>query len=211
MTHRANPYQGPLRQPHYSSGSSSASIKGCCCCLFLLLTLLALLAVAIALVVVLVVKPHKPTFDLNQVSVQYLLVTAPSASLASSTPATTSNPYLSLNITLLFTAVNPNKVGIRYGSTDFEVMYRGVPLGVAVVPGFEQPAQSSRTVRSTVSVDHFDVTQAGALDLVRDATVNDRVELRITGDVGARILVLGLTSPRVQVINFSLIVEYFSL
>ncbi|KAJ4750787.1 Harpin-induced protein [Rhynchospora pubera] len=194
------PYQPPLRNPHYSSPSSSASIKGCCCCLFLLLTLLALLALAVALFVVLVVKPHKPSFDLNQVSVQYLLVTAPSASLASSTPVpTSSNPYLSLNITLLFTAVNPNKVGIRYGSTDFEVMYHGVPLGVAVVPGFEQPAHSSRVVRSTVSVDHFDVTQAGALDLVRDAAVNDRVELRITGDVGARILVLGLTSPRVQV------------
>ena len=46
--------------------------------------------------------------------------------------------YLSLNITLLFTAVNPNKVGIRYGATAFDVKYHGVPLGVAA-PGFEQP------------------------------------------------------------------------
>ncbi|KAG2619553.1 hypothetical protein PVAP13_3NG110602, partial [Panicum virgatum] len=159
----------------------------------LLLTFLALLALAVALVVVLVVKPRRPQFDLNQVSVQYLLVAPPPAA------ASPAGAYLSLNITLLFTAVNPNKVGIRYGATALDVMYHGVPLGVAAVPGFEQPAHSTRLLQTRVIVDRFNVLQADAQDLVRDATINDRVELRITGDVGAKILVLGFSSPKVQV------------
>lgn len=189
----------PHRERHYlgPSPSSSASLKGCCCCLFLLLTFLALLAVAVALVIALAVKPKKPTFDLNQVAVQYLLVTP---------TATTSTAYLSLNITLLFTADNPNKVGIRYDPTRFYVLYHGVPLGTAVVEGFEQAAHSAKMVAATVEVSRFDVMQTDALELVRDAEVNDRVELRITGDVGAKIRFLGVTSPRVKVSVYCAIV-----
>nr|AAP06852.1 hypothetical protein [Oryza sativa Japonica Group] len=210
MTTRSNGehHHGPpsyqQRRPHYGGGygGGSASFRGCCCCIFLLLTFLALLALAVALVVVLVVKPRKPQFDLNQVSVQYLLVTPPSSAasavggtVAAAVPAAA---YLSLNITLLFTAVNPNKVGIRYGATAFDVMYHGVPLGVAAVPGFEQPAHSTRLLQTRVIVDRFNVLQADAQDLVRDAAISDRVDLRITGDVGAKILVLGFSSPKVQ-------------
>ncbi|OAY75990.1 hypothetical protein ACMD2_25778 [Ananas comosus] len=187
--------QQQRRQPHYASGrphrpysssyyegaggggGGSASLKGCCCCLFLLLTFLALLAVAVVLVVVLVVKPRKPQFDLQQVSVQYLLVASPSSSSSSSSsssPSDSSSAYLSLNITLLFTAENPNKVGIRYGPTAFDVMYRGVPLGVAAVPGFEQPAHSTRLVQTRFSVDRFNVLQSDALDLLRDAPQRPR-------------------------------------
>lgn len=211
MTTRSNGehHHGPpsyqQRRPHYGGGygGGSASFRGCCCCIFLLLTFLALLALAVALVVVLVVKPRKPQFDLNQVSVQYLLVTPPSSAasavggtVAAAVPAAA---YLSLNITLLFTAVNPNKVGIRYGATAFDVMYHGVPLGVAAVPWFEQPAHSTRLLQTRVIVDRFNVLQADAQDLVRDAAISDRVDLRITGDVGAKILVLGFSSPKVQV------------
>jgi hypothetical protein len=189
----------PQRRPHYGgspSYGSSASLRGCCCCIFMLVIFLALLALAVALVVVLAVKPRKPQFDLNQVSVQYLLVAPPSPSTAVSAPAAA---YLSLNITLLFTAVNPNKVGIRYAHTALDVMYHGVPLGVAAVPGFEQPAHSTRLLQTRVVVDRFNVLQSDAQDLVRDASLNDRVELRITGDVAAKILVLGFSSPKVQV------------
>ncbi|XP_072992261.1 uncharacterized protein [Typha latifolia] len=203
--HHNNHYQAnqirPRRQPHYvgpspSSSSSGASLKGCCCCLFLLLTFLALLALAAVLVIVLAVKPRKPQFDLQQVAVSYLLVTAPTSMPS---PQATQAAYLSLNMTLLFTAENPNKVEIRYGATHMDVMYRGVPLGVANVPGFDQPAHSTRLVETRLTVDRFNVLQADAVDLVRDAAINDRVELRVTGDVSARIRVIGFTSPRVQV------------
>lgn len=195
--HQQRPRNRPYQYPS-SSSSSSASLKGCCCCLFLLLIFLALLVVAVGLVIALVVKPKKPQLDLNQVGVTYLLVSSASAAAAEA-PPTAGGAYLSLNITLLFTAENPNKVGLRYGASQFYVMYHGVPLGVATVPAFEQPAHSTRLVQTRLTVSRFDVMQADALDLIRDASVNDRVDLKITGDVDARIKVLGFTSPKVQV------------
>ncbi|KAG0448624.1 hypothetical protein HPP92_027742 [Vanilla planifolia] len=193
-------YMGP------SSSSSAASLKGCCCCLFLLLIFLALLAVAIALVIVLVVRPKKPEFDLQRVGVEYLLVAPTDQGVATSFGGLAPPPaaYLSLNITLLFTAVNPNKVEIKYGAADLYVLYHGVPLGIAAVPGFEQPAHSTRLVETRVSVSRFNVLQSDAVQLVRDAAVDDRVELRVTGDVGAKIRFLDFTSPRVQVSHSNL-------
>lgn len=98
-----------------------------------------------------------------------------------------------------FTAANPNKVGIRYGESRFTVMYRGIPLGRASVPGFFQPAHSVREISTTVAVDRVNLLQADAADLVKDASLNDRVELRVLGDVGAKIHVMSFDSPGVQV------------
>lgn len=115
------------------------------------------------------------------------------------TTTTSASASLSLTIKMLFTAANPNKVGIKYSESKFYVIYRGMPLGVATVPGFYQPAHSVRQLETTVTVDRINLLQADATDLVKDAALNDRVELRITGDVGAKIRVLDFTSPRVQV------------
>ncbi|KAJ4963204.1 hypothetical protein NE237_023143 [Protea cynaroides] len=196
--HRPRP-PGPSQHQHYYPqnyySSSAASFRGCCCCLFLLLTLLALLVLAVVLVIVLAVKPKKPQFDLQQVSVQYVgITTTPGSPTA---PATSAS--LSLSIRMLFTAVNPNKVGIKYSESKFYVMYKGVPLGVATMPGFYQPSHSVRQVETTVSVDKINLLQTDAEDLVKDASLNDRVELKVLGDVGAKIRVLQFTSPRVQV------------
>lgn len=56
-----------------------------------------------------------------------------------------------------------------------------------------------REVETTVAVDRVSLLQADAAELVRDAELNDRVELRVLGDVGAKIRILGFTSPAVQV------------
>ncbi|XP_023529478.1 uncharacterized protein LOC111792323 [Cucurbita pepo subsp. pepo] len=186
-THRHHPPYSPR-----SSSFSSASFKGCCCCLFLLLSFLALLVLAVVLVVVLALKPKKPQFDLQQVGVQYMGITTPN------TP-TTPMASLSLNIRMVFTAVNPNKVGIKYSESRFTVMYRGIPLGRASVPGFVQEPHSQRQVDTTVAVDRVNLLQADAADLIRDASLNDRVELRILGDVAAKIRLLSFNSPGVQV------------
>lgn len=199
------------RRQHFgydtTSSSSSASFRGCCCCLCLLFSFIALLALAIILVVVLAVKPKKPQFDLQRVGVQYMGITAPNlfslSSADAETAATTAtSASLSLNIRLLFTAVNPNKVGIKYGDSKFTVMYRGIPLGKATVPGFYQEAHSQREVEASIAVDRVNLLQADAADLIRDASLNDRVELRVLGDVGARIRVLDFDSPGVQVSFF---------
>ncbi|KAH1051862.1 hypothetical protein AAZX31_08G181800 [Glycine max] len=184
-------YNG-YRQYHPTTparSSSSASFKGCCCCLFLLFSFLALLVLAVVLVIILAVKPKKPQFDLEQVGVQYMGITPNSPSTAS----------LSLTIRLLFAATNPNKVGIRYGQSSFTVMYRGIPLGKATVPGFFQQPHSTRQVIATIAVDRVNLLQADAADLIRDASLNDRVDLRVLGDVAAKIRVINFDSPAVQV------------
>lgn len=59
-------------------------------------------------------------------------------------------------------------------------------------------------VVAAVTVDRVNLLQADAADLVRDAAVNDRVELRVLGDLAARIRILNLDSPPVQVTPISL-------
>ncbi|WCJ18446.1 Late embryogenesis abundant (LEA) hydroxyproline-rich glycoprotein family [Euphorbia peplus] len=199
--HRAPPQPTNHHRPYQTyypttTSSSSASIKGCCCCIFLLLSFLALLLLAIFLIIILAVKPKKPQFDLQQVGVQYMGISSPTTTVD---PTTVAAASLSLTINLLFTAVNPNKVGIKYGESKFTVMYHGIPLGKANVPGFYQEAHSERQVEATVSVDRYSLMQANAADLIRDASLNDRVELRVLGEVGAKIRVLHLDSPGVQV------------
>ncbi|KDP43619.1 hypothetical protein JCGZ_16906 [Jatropha curcas] len=203
--------------PYYptSSSSSSASLKGCCCCLFLLFSFLALLVLAIFLIIILAVKPKKPQFDLQQVGVQYMGISASNpASFDPSTTTTTTvatgptTASLSLTIHMLFTAVNPNKVGIKYGESRFTVMYHGIPLGKASVPGFYQEAHSERQVEATISVDRYSLMQANAAELIRDASLNDRVELRVLGEVGAKIRVLDFDSPGVQVsVNCAIVIS----
>lgn len=215
---QSQPQQPPAPGQHHHyyhypppSSSSSASFKGCCCCLFLFLAFLALLALAVVLVIVLAIKPKKPQFDLQEVTVQYLGLSSPSSSTSTTAdgvglvvPTTTStSASLSLRIGMIFTAANENKVGIKYGESRFTVMYRGVPLGRASVPGFYQPAHSVRRVSTTVAVDRVNLLQTDAADLMKDALVNDRVELRVLGDVAAKIRIVGLTSPAVQVLYYS--------
>ncbi|OAY35273.1 uncharacterized protein LOC110627546 [Manihot esculenta] len=200
-THHHHPYYPT------SSSSKSASLKGCCCCccLFLLFSFLALLVLAIFLIIILTVKPKKPEFDLQQVGVQYMGIPASNLNSLDPTIGTTTmttgatTASLSLTIHMLFTAVNPNKVGIKYSESKFTVMYHGIPLGKASVPGFYQEAHSERQVEATISVDRYSLIQANAVDLIRDASLNDRVEPRVLGEVGAKIRVVDFDSPGVQV------------
>ncbi|KAK8626659.1 hypothetical protein V6N13_134292 [Hibiscus sabdariffa] len=205
-SYTARPMQ--RHQTYYPrSSSSSASFKGCCCCLFLLFSFLALLVLAVALVIVLAVKPKKPQFDLQQVAVQYMGISTSNPSsfdgTATAVATTATTASLSLTIRMLFTAANPNKVGIKYGESRFTVMYRGIPLGKASIPGFYQEAHSTRNVEATIAVDRANIMQADAADLIRDASLYDRVELRVLGDVGAKIRVLDFDSPGVQVTSLT--------
>ncbi|XLR50328.1 hypothetical protein S83_001000 [Arachis hypogaea] len=54
----------------------------------------------------------------------------------------------------------------------------------------------SQRIKQTVMLHFY------SANLMRDASLNDRVELRILGDVGAKILVINFDTPGVQVPNF---------
>lgn len=90
-------------------------------------------------------------------------------------------------------------------------MYGGIPLGKASVPGFYQDAHTTRYVPATIAVDRANLMQADATSLIRDASVNDRVDLRVLGDVGARIRVLNFDSPGVQVHSLLLVLLFTSI
>ncbi|KAM7278636.1 hypothetical protein ACFE04_005770 [Oxalis oulophora] len=132
----------PQQQPppyYHRHSSSSASFKGCCCCLFLLMSFLLLLA--IFLIIILAIKQKKSEFDLNQVGVQYIGTTQMEPATSATTAA---EATITLTIHLMFTADNPNAVGIKYGESKFTVMYRGMTLGKAVVSGFYRSAHKQR-------------------------------------------------------------------
>ncbi|XP_071736890.1 uncharacterized protein [Rutidosis leptorrhynchoides] len=182
--------------------SSATSIKGCCCCIGLLFSFLALLSLAIILIIVLAIKPKKPKFDLQQVNIQYINF------VATNTIDSPPSESVSLVIQMLFTAKNDNVAGIKYRDSRFTIMYRGVPLGRGTVQGFYQAAHSLKKVKTTVSIDRVNLLQADAVDLVNDVSVNDRVALRVMGDVSAKIRIIGITSPNVQVlIDCSLVIS----
>ncbi|XP_073063913.1 NDR1/HIN1-like protein 13 [Primulina eburnea] len=172
--------------------TNSSSFHGCCCRLFLLLSsFLILFIVAAILVIFLAVKPQKPHFDLQKVVFQYMGISAVTTTQSAAT--------VSLIIHMFFVATNENKVGIKYDEFWFTVMYRGIPLGRGAVPGFYQPAHNVRLVETTIVVGQVNLIQANAAYMLGEASLNDRVALRVVGDIGARIQILGLTSPRVQV------------
>lgn len=97
----------------------------------------------------------------------------------------------------------------NFGSLKYNLVSFWFQQGRGSVPGFYQPAHSVRQLQTTVTVDRVSLMQSDAANLISDAMVNDRVELRIMGDVRAKIRIIGLTSPGVQVsdssnISFSL-------
>ena len=57
-------------------------------------------------------------------------------------------------------------------------------------------------METTVAVNQVNLLQADVADLIKDVSINDRVELKIVGEVGAKIRVLDFTSPGVQVSYF---------
>ncbi|KAJ9537453.1 hypothetical protein OSB04_030186 [Centaurea solstitialis] len=116
-------------------------------------------------------EPIKPGFELQQVGVEYLNYSVNSPTTAS----------VSLAIRMVFMAENDNGVSIKYGVSSFNITYRGVPLGWATLPGFYTDCVTR--VQTTVTADRVNLDDAA--DFVRDASLNDRVELRIMGDVDA--------------------------
>ncbi|XLU77627.1 hypothetical protein S245_001048 [Arachis hypogaea] len=63
----------------------------------------------------------------------------------------------------------------------------------------------SQRIKQTVMLHFY------SANLMRDASLNDRVELRILGDVGAKILVINFDTPGVQLTNLAMVTSSYSL
>lgn len=186
----------------YHESAPSHGLCNCCCCLSLSLLLLLLVAIGIALFFILVLKPTKPEFVLQSVSVQNFKVERELQGF------TNFAVYLSMNIALIFSASNPNKVAINYSPTEFNCVYKDAVLGAAKVPSFHQAAHSHSTLTAVLVVDNVNVLQSSSVDLLNDATLNDKVAVTVNGPVRARVKVLGINSPKVEVnVNCRLVIR----
>ncbi|VFQ89679.1 unnamed protein product [Cuscuta campestris] len=177
-----------------SRSSSKPSLSGCCRCLFFLVVLIAVLVVAFVLLVVLFVKPKKPQIDLDQVKVQ--IVAPTTAAVSSDVAAAAASEGIA--ITMSFNVTNDNKVGITFAGSRFVVLYKEIPLGQGFVREFSMPAHTVSRVYTAVFVSPAILQQTDVQSLLQDAT-KDRVELKVLGDPGAKLVILGLSSPKVQV------------
>ncbi|KAJ9537455.1 hypothetical protein OSB04_030188 [Centaurea solstitialis] len=121
-------------------------------------------------------EPIKPRFELQQVGVEHL-----NYSVVNGLMTTAS---ISLAIRMVFSAENENEFSIKYGMSSFNITYRGVPLGRATLPGFY--LDCVKRVQMTVTADRVNLDDAA--DFVRDASLNDWVELRVMGDANAYIV-----------------------
>ncbi|KAK8970663.1 hypothetical protein KSP40_PGU020971 [Platanthera guangdongensis] len=192
---------GHLRPPHAQGhrqlacpSSSSVECDKCCTCRCCCLSLIVSTLLLFFFIFFARSDLTNPDFKLQHVDVENLLIEpnevgGGAGGMAPISPAA----YLSLNITLRFSWANPHTADILYGASNLCVLYGGVPLGTASVPGFVQPANSSRLVDYRVSVSRFKMLQVYCPDL--NASVNDSVQLSVTSDFKWKIRVHGVTYP----------------
>ncbi|KAK1358557.1 hypothetical protein POM88_051813 [Heracleum sosnowskyi] len=133
------------------------SLKKSCFFLFLIVIILITAMGTLTLMVIFVVKPQKPIFSLQTVSLDsYKLDVYSNSTL-----------YVSSVVSLSLNAQNPNKIGMKYSRSRMHIFSEDIIIGSIRVPEFYQPAHSTN--------------------------------IRILGDVKARLQVFRITLPMVKV------------
>ncbi|KAM0949232.1 hypothetical protein DsansV1_C06g0068081 [Dioscorea sansibarensis] len=153
-------------QPHEPSTSFT---RWCCFFTLILLSLKALL-VTILIILVFVIRPKQPLFHLHSVNFQSFNLDVNSSQQLNSSS--------SLAFVLLVTE-NPNKLGIRYNSSELAVLYEQEALGVIQVPVFYQPPSSRNvTVQVQVSFQPWDVSKLiNGIALSSNDTTNGEIHI----------------------------------
>lgn len=161
-------------------------------CFFLLLFLLlpvVFLGVA-TLIIIFVMKPQKPIFSLEDVSVDSYKLNAYSGSTL----------FVSSVITLTLNAQNHNKVGIWYSPSHLEALYDGLPIGTIRIPGFLQPAHSSNvSMQTRVLFPCVNASQIVAEASLQEDSRKNMFQMKIVGDVGAHLLVFHMILLKIKV------------
>ncbi|XP_058106985.1 uncharacterized protein LOC131250723 [Magnolia sinica] len=166
------------------------SFKRCSCFVLLFLSLSVTLLGVIALVIVFALRPRKPIFALQAVRVESFKINGSDGPDA----------YVSSKILLLFNTQNPNKVGLRYSPSQLFVLDKGVPVGVANVPDFYQPAHSKNvSVQGRVMFEHVSLSQIAGGNLLKGTNGGDHAVVRIVGDITARVHAMHVTLPKIKV------------
>ncbi|XP_047147018.1 uncharacterized protein LOC124819523, partial [Vigna umbellata] len=92
------------------------------------------------------------------------------------------------------------QVGVQYmGITSTPPCTTSLSLTIRLLFSATNPNK----VITTIVVDRVNLLQVDAVDLIRDASLNDRVDLRVLGDVSTKIDIMKSNSPSVQAILFA--------
>ncbi|KAM3245827.1 hypothetical protein P3L10_007594 [Capsicum annuum] len=168
------------------------SFKKCLFFLFTFFFLIALVVVAIPSLLFLILKPQKPIFSLQTLKVQsYQLNVSKSGS----------DPLFSSVVCLTLTAQNPNKVGIRYKPTRFQVFNDGLVIGMIQVPAFYQPPRTYNLTLETRLIFYcVNVTQIlSSISLKHNSSIKSVVTIAsLFGDVVAQVKLLNVNLPMVK-------------
>ncbi|XVE51794.1 hypothetical protein DITRI_Ditri02bG0070100 [Diplodiscus trichospermus] len=162
------------------------------CCFFLsvyLLVVVATLGLA-GLIIVFVLKPQKPVFSIETISIDAYQLTVYSNSTL----------FVSSVASLVLNASNPNKIGLRYSPSRLQLFLEGLPIAVIRVPRFFQPAHSNNVrLRTKVLITCVNVSQViGGLGLQYQQGQNI-VPLKLSGDIKVNLHFLHITLPKIKV------------
>lgn len=172
----------------------ACSFKRCCFFLLIFLLFIVLTIGVSTLIVIFLLKPQKPVFSFQTISLDWYNLDAHSGSVL----------FVSSVITLTLNAQNPNKFGLRYSPSRLSIYYKGLPIGVIRVPGFIQPAHSSNvSVPTRVLFECVNVSQIVAGASLQDGSKKDMINMNILGDVKAQLWVFHMAFLKIKVCSAS--------
>ncbi|KAL6335330.1 hypothetical protein AAG906_029573 [Vitis piasezkii] len=160
------------------------SFKRCCFFFLIILLSMAMMVGVAILTIVFILKPQKPVFSLQTMSLEsYKLDVYSNSTL-----------FISSVISLTLNAQNPNKVGLGFSPSRLDILYKGLPIGVIHVPGFYLPAHSYNVlVKNRVLFPCVNVSQ-----IISEVSRQTLIQMRILGDIGAHVRVFHITLPKIK-------------
>lgn len=161
------------------------SFKRCSFFFLIILLSMAMMVGVSILTIVFILKPQKPVFSLQTMSLEsYKLDVYSNSTL-----------FISSVISLTLNAQNPNKVGLGFSPSRLDILYKGLPIGVIHVPGFYLPAHSYNVlVKNRVLFPCVNVSQ-----IISEVSRQTLIQMRILGDIGAHVRVFHITLPKIKV------------
>ncbi|XP_074558328.1 uncharacterized protein LOC141814290 [Curcuma longa] len=168
----------------YAPASSTAR----CFCFPCLILSLALVSAAV-LIIIFVLKPRKPSFHLHAVEMGSSDAVFSKGSNDSSTM-----------LVLFFVAQNPNKLGIRYSSSELGLVYDSNNMGLIKVPTFFQPAHSTNvSVLVHVFFKRIDVAEIVSEHTSESSSSLSDLEVRVFGGIHVRAHIFNFQLFKTQV------------
>ncbi|GMI91722.1 hypothetical protein HRI_002841500 [Hibiscus trionum] len=177
----------PLRQP---SLKQERFLRRCCFFLSLYLLVIVSTVGLGGLMVVFVLKPQKPVFSVQTVTLDAYQLNVYSNSTL----------FVSAVASLVLNASNPNKISLGYSPSRLQLYSEGLPMAVIRVPGFFQPAHSKNVSLTTrVLIPCVNVSQVLSGGWLQDQQGQSIVPMKLSGDIKVNLHFPHITLPKIKV------------